>query len=276
MLESYFKYPAGLAATESALKCPRDCNAPGCWMADVIVEASLFDLIRLSLALNVSVSTLFFSHCYLGLQICEINPRYYQLLIKLKKPCHFLEKSRCTVHGSKPLNCVLFPEYHQIIGHWSKLTANKIFCRFPCIKSRFVVSEKRAKALKELGKMRSREEALSYYFLIGLPSFIVDSKPIARQLKQAGLNKSALTLSDFDRLFNKQLQATGVLDNIISNIYCLDTRKGMEDFVAKVSDNTLMEPLLAQKDCPKIVHCIKGDRFKRLKRRLQIPEAVFM
>jgi len=245
-------------------------------MADVIVGASLFDLIRLSLALNAPVSSIFFNHCDLGLQACELNPRYYQLLIKLKKPCHFLEKTRCMVHGSKPLNCVLFPEYHQIIGQWPKLVGNKIFRRFPCVKSKIVVSDERGKALKELRRMSSREEALSYYFLTGLPSFIVDSKPLTKQLKQSSLKKRFFTLADYDRLFSEHLQTTGLLDSIIDKILHLDTRKGMEGFIEKVSDNALMEPLVGKRDHPEIVHRLKGDHFKRLKRKLQSPAVVSM
>lgn len=184
MIERYFQYQADLTVTENNMLCQENCDAPGCQMADVIVEVSLFDLIRLSLALNTPVSSLFLNHCHFGFQSCELNPRYLSLLIKLEKPCHFLQKYRCKVHGFKPLNCVLFPEYHQIINLIPELAKRPVFNRFPCLKSEIVVSDKRSKALKELRKMNKREEALSCYFLLGIPSFIIDSKPLAKQLKR--------------------------------------------------------------------------------------------
>lgn len=276
MLASYFHYQAKLAETEGSLECPEDCSAPGCWMGDVIVEVNLFDLIRLRQVLNTQVSALFFNHCYLGLQTCELNPRYHRLIIKLKKPCHFLKESRCSVHGSKPLNCFLFPEYHQIIGHWPKLAESRVFGSFPCIKSEIMVSDERSRALKKLGKISSREEACSYFFLFGLPSFIVDSKPLTRQLKQASLKNRAFTLKDYERILGTKLKSTGLLDIIVDKISQLDTRKSMESLIEKVQDDILMEPLLEKKDHPEIVHCIKGNGFKQLKRKLRQPEVVFI
>lgn len=276
MIETYFQYQTQLAETESFLECPEDCSAPGCWMGDVIVEVSLFDLIRLGQALNISVSALFFNHCYLGLQTYELNPRYHRLVIKLKKPCHFFEKSRCAVHGLKPLNCVLFPEYHQIIGQWPKLAASRVFRSFPCIKNEITVSDERSRALKELRKISLRQEACSYDFLLGLPSFIVDSKPLTRQLKQTYHKDRAVTLKDYERLLGKKLESTGLLDIIVSKIPQLDTRRSMERLIETVQDDVLMEPLLAQKDLPEVVHCIKGHNFKRIKRKIQQPEVAYI
>ena len=148
MMESYFQHQTDLAKQECKMQCPDDCSAPGCRLAEVIVETTLFDLIRLSLVLNTPVSSLFLQHCHLGLQGCEQNPRYHRLLIKLKKPCHFLEKKRCAVHVSKPLNCVLFPEYHHIKGLVSELAKGQVFCKFPCLKNEIFISDQRSTALK--------------------------------------------------------------------------------------------------------------------------------
>ena len=86
MLDDYFQHQADLSDLECNLRCPNDCSAPGCWMADVIVEVTLFDLIKLSQILNIPVSRLFSQHCRLGLVNCEFDLRYKKFLIKLKKP----------------------------------------------------------------------------------------------------------------------------------------------------------------------------------------------
>ena len=96
MLNDYFRHQAGIINIESHFRCPDDCNAPGCWMEDVIAETTLFDLIRLK-----------------------------RLLVKMKKPCPFLCGNRCLVHDAKPLNCILFPEYYEIEGLLPELTKKK-------------------------------------------------------------------------------------------------------------------------------------------------------
>jgi len=209
MPDRYFQYQAGLAETKSDFQCPKECDAPGCWMDDINVEVTLFDLVRLSLDLNTPVSDLFFRHCHIGLGVFEINPRYKRLLVKLKKPCPFLKETRCEVHGSKPLSCILFPEYHYIKGLLTELAKRPAFDRFPCLREEIIVSDKRSKALKELKKMGNREEALSSYLLFDAPSFIIDSKPLTRLLKKENPKKEPFTIRDYSRLVHEKLKPTG-------------------------------------------------------------------
>ena len=276
MIKRYFQYQADLAATERNMLCPEDCDAPGCQMADVIVEVTLFDLIKLSLALNTPVSILFLNHCHFGFQSCELNRRYLSLLLKLEKPCHFLQKSRCKVQGFKPLNCVLFPEYHQIIDFIPQLAKRPVFNRFPCLKSEIAVSNERSQALKKLKKMSKREEALSRYFLIGTPSFIIDSKPLAKQLKRSILEIESFTVRDYDRLLKEELKTTGLFDGIMDKVALLDTRQHMESFFSQLEDKTLIRSLLEKMARPEIVFRLDGNRLKPTKRHLQRPEIIFM
>ncbi len=276
MIERYSQYQADLAVTERNMLCPEDCDAPGCQLSEVIVEVSLFDLIRLSLALNTPVSSLFLNHCHFGFQKYELNARYLRLLIKLEKPCHFLQKSRCKVQGSKPLNCVLFPEYHQIIDLIPELAKRPVFNRFPCLKSEIAVSNERSKALKKLKKMNNREEALSCYFLLGIPSFIIDSKPVAEQLKRSILKSKSFTVRDYDRLLKEELKTTGLFDGIMDKVALLDTRQQMESFFSQLEDKALIRSLLEKMAKPEIVFKLDGNRLKPMKRHLQRPEIIFM
>ena len=276
MIERYFQYQSDLAATSSNMLCPEHCAAPGCQMSDVIVEVSLFDLIRLSLALNTPVSSLFLNHCHFGFQRCELNRRYLKLLIKLEKPCHFLQKSRCKVQSFKPLNCVLFPEYHQIIDIVPELSKRPVFNSFPCLKSEIVVSNQRSNALKKLKKMSQREEALSRYFLMGTPLFIIDSKPLAKQLKRSILKIKSFTVRDFDRLAKEALKTTGLFDGIMDKVALLDTRQQVESFLSQLEDKTLIRSLLEKMARPEIVFRLDGNRLKPMKRHLQRPEIIFM
>ena len=276
IMESYFQLQTDLAKKECKMQCPDDCSAPGCRLAEVIVEATLFDLIRLSLALNTPVSSLFLQHCHLGLQSCEQNSRYHRLLIKLKKPCHFLEKTHCKVHGSKPLACVLFPEYHQIKGLVPELVKAPIFRKFPCLKGDILIPDQRSTALKMLRKMSSREEALSGFFLFETPRYIIDSKPLTKQLKKENPEKKPIALKAYDRLINAKLKPTGLFDSINGKISRLDTRAGMESLFEKLKDDELMKSLLEKRASPETVYKLKGNSLKRLKRRLQPSEFYFI
>jgi hypothetical protein len=89
MPNDYFRYQDDIFNIESNFRCPDDCNAPGCWMTNIIVEATLFDLIRLSRTLNIPVSHLFSQYCRIGLMTSEVNIRYKKLLLKMKKTLPF-------------------------------------------------------------------------------------------------------------------------------------------------------------------------------------------
>ena len=276
MLDSYFQYQGSLAETESDFHCPEECDAPGCWMEDINIEVTLFDLIRLSLDLNTPVSDLFFHHCHIGLEVFEINRRYKRLLVKLKKPCPFLKETRCGVHGSKPLNCILFPEYHYIKGLFSELAEQPAFDRFPCLKEEIIVSEKRSRALEKLKKMGGREEALSYYFLFGGPSFIMDSRPLTRLLKKENPQKESFTMRDYDKCVHERLKPAGFFDNIEKKINMLNELPGITRLFDQLSNGTLMLPLVEEMAKPETVFKIEGNQVKRLKRYLQPPEVIFM
>jgi Fe-S-cluster containining protein len=276
MLERYFQYQADLAATERNMLCPEDCDAPGCWMTEVVVGVSLFDLIRLSLALNTPVSSLFLNHCRFGFQCNEFNPRYLNLSIKLEKPCPFLQKARCRVHSFKPFDCVFFPEYHQIAGILPELANRPVFKKFPCLKSKITVSKQRSQALKELKKMSIREEALSCHFLLEIPSFVIDTKPLVKQLKKSGLKSKSFSAGDYRRELYEQLKSTGLFDGIMDKVTRLDSRQGMESLFGQLENNTLIKALLEKKARPEIVFRFDENRLKPVKRYLQRSDLIIM
>jgi Fe-S-cluster containining protein len=269
MPERYFQYQSGLAASERHMRCPEDCDAPGCWMAEVVVGVSLFDLIRFSLELKTPVSSLFLNHCCFGFLCNELNPRYLNLSIKLKKPCPFLQKARCRVHRFKPLDCVLFPEYHRIAGLLPELVKRPVFKKFPCLKSEIAVSDQRSQALKELKKMSNRQEALTYYFLQEIPCVIIDAKPLAKQLKKSGLKNKSLSAGNYHQQIYEKLKSTGIFDAIMDKIRLLDTPQEMESLFNQLENQTLIKELLEKRASPEIVFRVDKNRLKPMKRYLR-------
>jgi len=276
MLNDYFQHPADLSDLECNLRCPDDCSAPGCRMADVIVEVTFFDLIRFSRPLATPVSHLFSRYCRLGLITCEDNIRYKRLVIKMKKPCSFLSGNRCSVHDFKPLSCILFPEIYQVKGLLPQLSQKPVFNSFPCLKKPIAISEKRNKALKKLRKMSTQEQALSHDYLFGVPSFIVCAKPLKKKLRRRHLKKKVFSLKDYDNILNKTLKATGFFESVFERISRLDTLAGIKNVIEKLNDPAMMTHLVEKMVQPGVVHKLERHHIKRLKRSLQSPAIYFM
>ena len=124
--------------------------------------------------------------------------------------------------------------------------------------------------------MSREEETLSYYFLFGVSSFIVDPKPLTSQLKKDNPKNRSFSLHDYDMLIGEKLKQTGLFDGIMDKASELDTRQGMENLFEKINDDFLMRQLLGEMVRPEVVYRFKEDRVKRLKRSLQRPEIAFM
>ena len=273
MLASYFQYRADLVATSCRFQCPASCDAPGCWASEVIVEVTVFDLIKLGQVLNTPISSLFFDHCCLGFQTSELNQRYKRLLLKMIKPCHFLQKTLCAVHDSKPLNCVLFPEYHQAKDLLSEFSKHSIFSKFPCLTGDITISDKRRHALEKLRRISRIEEAVSCYFLLDTPSFIIDPKPFNKRLKKDLSTNNPITVQEYDRLFVNTLKKAGLFNSIKDKVFELDTPSGIENIVSKLDQDAFVRPLLQKVRRPEVIYKLKRNRISKHKRKL-VPRAL--
>jgi len=276
MLNSYFQHQTKLVDIDCNFRCPDDCNAPGCRKTGIIVEVTLFDLIKLSRFLNTPVSHLFSQHCRLGLTVCKYNIRYMNLLIKMKKPCRFLSGDQCSVHDVKPLSCILFPELYQVQGLLPELSIKPLFHSFQCMKKPVVISETRKKAIRKLEKMSLQEQALSYAYLFGTPNFIIDKKQLRKKLRQIHPKHRKLFLQDYDNLLNNLLKSYSFIENVKEKISRLDTESEINNLLEKLNDRVMMEDLIEEMVRPVVVHRLKKDGIKQLKRRLSPPAICFM
>ena len=276
MLNEYFRHQAQIFSTESNFRCPDDCNAPGCWMENVIVETTLFDLIRLSRSLNTPVSYLFSQYCRIGLATCEENIRYKRLLVKMKKPCPFLFSNRCLVHDAKPLSCVLFPEYYQIKGLLPELSQKPLFHAFPCLKKPVAVSGKRYTALIKLRKINSFEQVLTHDYLFNIPHFIIDAKPLTKELRRNHPKTCRFSLRDYDKVLDEILNSLNFSKRIVKKIIRLDTVAGVRDLFEQRCDHVRMEGLMRKATQPNVVYKLKRHHIKSYKRNLHSPEVPFI
>jgi len=196
--------------------------------------------------------------------------------MKMKKPCHFLSGNQCAVHDAKPLNCILFPEIYHIKGLLPKLSKNPLFYTFPCLKKSIVISEKRIKVLKKLRRMSSQEQALSYAHLFGVPSFIIDEKPLRKKLRRNHPKQRNLSLEDYDNLLDEMLKSYSFMDSVMEKISKLDAESEKQHLFEKLSDRVMMKCLMEKMVRPVVIHRFKRDDIKQLKRSLHPPAIYFI
>lgn len=276
MLNDDFRHQTDIFNAGSHFRCPDDCNAPGCWMEDVIVETTLFDLIRLSRALNASVSHLFSQCCRIGLATCRENIRYMRLVVKMKKPCPFLYSNRCLVHDAKPLNCMLFPEYYKIKGLLPELKKNPLFRAFPCLKKPIDISGERYIALKTLRKMNSVEQVLSHDYLFNIPRFIIDAAPLRKKLRRNNPKSAKLSLRHYDNVLHDILNSLNFSERIMKKIVELDSIAGVRKLFEQRGDRVRMKGLMKKAIHPDVVYKLKRHHMKSYKRNLHPPEVPYI
>jgi Fe-S-cluster containining protein len=276
MLNNYFQHQSHIVDMDCDFRCPDDCSAPGCRKVGIVVEVTLFDLIRLGRFLDTPVSKLFSQHCHLGLIVRKTNINHMNLLIKMKKPCIFLSGTQCEVHEDKPLSCKLFPELYHIQGLLPELSKKPLFHSFPCLKKTIVVSEKRKEALKKLNRMRLREQALSYAYLFGMPKFIIDKRPLRKKLHQIHSKHRRLSIQDYDNLLVKQIEMSGFIENVAEKISGLDTKAEIKNLFEKLNDGVMMEDLMKKTICSTVVHRLEKNNIKKIKGSLIPPATCFI
>jgi hypothetical protein len=141
------------------------------------------------------------------------------------------------------------------------------------MKKPIVISEKRKKALKKLRRMGLQEQALSYAYLFGVPSFIIAEKPLRNKLRRIQPKYRNLSLQDYDKLLNKLFKSYSFIESVKEKMYRLDTESEIKNLFEKLNDHVMMEHLMEKMVRPEVVHKLKRDNIKQLKRILH-PAAI--
>jgi hypothetical protein len=137
--------------------------------------------------------------------------------------------------------------------------------------------------------MSSLEQALSHAYLFGVPSFIIDEKPLRKKLRRSHSKHQNLSLQDYDNLLNNLLKSYRFIESVMEKISGLDAaseiknlfeklsdRVMMEYLLEKLSDRVMMEYLLEKMVRPVVIHRLERDDIKQLKRSLHPPAICFM
>jgi len=124
--------------------------------------------------------------------------------------------------------------------------------------------------------MSSQEQALSHAYLFGVPSFIIDEKPLRKKLRRSHPKQRNLSLQDYDNLLNELLNSYGFIEGVMEKISRLDAESEIKNLFEKLSDRVMMKSLVEKMVRPVVVHRFERDHIKQLKRSLHPPAICFM
>jgi len=156
-----------------------------------------------------------------------------------------------------------------------ELSKNPLFNTFPCLKKPMDISAKRIKALKKLRRMSLQEQALSYTYLLGVPSFIIDEKSLRKKIRQSHPKYQTLSLQDYDILLNKLLKSYSFIENVLEKISKLDADSEINNLFEKLRNRVMMERLMEKMVRPGVIHRLERNDIKQLKRYIYPPATCF-
>lgn len=120
------------------------------------------------------------------------------------------------------------------------------------------------------------EQALSHTYLFGVPSFVIDEKPLRKKLLRNHPKHRDLSLQDYDNLLNKFLKSYSFIESVVEKISGLDAESEIKNLFEKLSDRVMMEHLMEKMVRPVVIHRLERDDIKQLKRSLHPPAICFM
>ena len=124
--------------------------------------------------------------------------------------------------------------------------------------------------------MSSQEQALSHTYLFGVPSFIIDEKPLRKKLRRNHQKQRDLSLQDYDNLLNELLKSYSFIESVMEKISRLDAESEIKNLFEKLSDRVMMKCLVEKMVRPLVVHRFERGGIKQLKRSLNPPAICFM
>jgi len=120
------------------------------------------------------------------------------------------------------------------------------------------------------------EQALSHEYLFGVPSFIIDEKPLRKKLRRNHPKHRNLSLQDYDNLLNNLFKSYGFIESVMKKISGLDAESEIKNLFEKLSDRVMMEYLMEKMVRPVVVHRLESAGIKQLKRSIHPPAISFM
>lgn len=120
------------------------------------------------------------------------------------------------------------------------------------------------------------EQALSHAYLFGVPSFVIEEKPLRKKLRRNHPKHRNLSLQDYDNLLNKLLKSYSFIERVMKKISGLDVEAEIKNLFEKLGDCVMMDHLMEKMVRPAVVHKLERDDIKQLKKNLYPPAICFI
>jgi Fe-S-cluster containining protein len=287
-LSKYLGARNELGSRDSEYSCDPACRRPGCTNQDIQVMVSVVDLLGAAHYLDQPVSELFRRHYFLGLFANDREDLLRMVAVQLRKPCPFLEHSRCGIYPVRPLPCMLFPEYLVTRGTFPAHAAKEQFRDFLCLKRPLELSPARTRAVLKLRDLFEQEMLLSAYYLFGHSPCHIDFGNFALEHEPAGPKRPgadpeagpkrprAITHQDLEQFFGERLAGLPPFAGAGDRIGNLDGQEGQEQVLRLWQDDRLLKKLRQYGDDRALVFRLKKGKLKGRRRSILPAEYKFV
>ena len=245
-MSDYFERRSALLHEHSGSVCPDQCSAHCCREAGLQVEVSLADLYSIGLATHRRLTDVFEASARIGQSSTEAGMFVRQVTVELCKPCAWQGGRTCSVHGSKPLACAMFPENVYARADWCDGHVGRArFVGYPCLESAGTLSPERRVVLAELDQMLRAEFWASDLHLFACSPVFLDFGPYADELAALGsriMRRLGLTAESYCRRHGGLLGLYGERE---VSTFIEDLRKGKKVFVPHEAFTALLRARLS-------------------------------
>jgi Fe-S-cluster containining protein len=146
------------------------------------VPVTAFDVVGAAIHRNEPIEEVFQNNYYLGVLDRDGFDWIKSVSLKLKKPCPFLDRQRCSIYKVRPLSCILFPERQAVDGTLKTLAAQPHYKDYLCLRDPFSVPKQRARTIRTLARMFQRELVVSDSYLFDRSPFWIDFSNCVEEL----------------------------------------------------------------------------------------------
>lgn len=286
-LPGYFLTRSLLAARYSEFTCHPDCSRPGCKSSLMQVPVTLHDVLAAASASNQPVAETFRRNYCLGLTTVGSHESIFRVVLKVQKPCPWLQNELCSIYPIRPLACMLFPESH-ILAATSQLLAQQWdFSDYACFRTELAISRERAGVIRALRGLLQKELLVSDSHLFGSSPFLVDLTTLATDLcphggmaenpsLQSAANGVQLSLVDLDAAFREHFFCCSPFAELEEKWVELENFGVRASLFALLENKRALQKLQNRCDGSHHVFRLDGGILKRKRVSLIPPECSFM